>query len=61
MLEHLGEEDAARRIARAVADFEGDVAVLRHQRSHSRDSRKVVMPITPTKKIWMDGHVRRLG
>ena len=28
MLEHLGEEDAARRIARAVADFEGDAAVL---------------------------------
>jgi 3-isopropylmalate dehydrogenase len=28
MLEHLGEEDAARRIARAVADFEGDVAAL---------------------------------
>ncbi|MCU1362566.1 MAG: leuB [Acidimicrobiaceae bacterium] len=28
MLEHLGEEDAARRIARAVADFEGDAALL---------------------------------
>jgi 3-isopropylmalate dehydrogenase len=28
MLEHLGEFDAARRIARAVADFDGDVAVL---------------------------------
>jgi len=28
MLEHLGEDDAARRIARAVADFDGDVAAL---------------------------------
>jgi 3-isopropylmalate dehydrogenase len=28
MLEHLGEFDAARRIARAVADFDGDVAAL---------------------------------
>jgi 3-isopropylmalate dehydrogenase len=28
MLEHLGEADAARRIARAVADFDGDVAAL---------------------------------
>ena len=28
MLEHLGEVDAARRVARAVLDFEGDVAVL---------------------------------
>jgi 3-isopropylmalate dehydrogenase len=28
MLEHLGESKAASRIARAVADFEGDVAVL---------------------------------
>ena len=28
MLEHLGEFDAARRIARAVADFDGDVAEL---------------------------------
>ncbi len=28
MLEHLGEADAARRIAHAVADFEGDVAAL---------------------------------
>jgi 3-isopropylmalate dehydrogenase len=28
MLEHLGETEAASRIARAVADFEGDVAVL---------------------------------
>jgi 3-isopropylmalate dehydrogenase len=28
MLEHLGEDDAALRIAQAVADFEGDVAVL---------------------------------
>jgi 3-isopropylmalate dehydrogenase len=28
MLEHLGEVDAAMRIARAVADFEGDVAAL---------------------------------
>ena len=28
MLEHLGEGDAARRIARAVADFDGDVAAL---------------------------------
>jgi len=28
MLEHLGESTAASRIARAVADFEGDVAVL---------------------------------
>ena len=28
MLEHLGEVDAARRIARAVADFDGDVAAL---------------------------------
>jgi 3-isopropylmalate dehydrogenase len=28
MLEHLGEVDAARRIAFAVADFEGDVAAL---------------------------------
>ena len=28
MLEHLGEVDAARRVARAVADFEGDVAAL---------------------------------
>jgi 3-isopropylmalate dehydrogenase len=28
MLEHLGERDAAARIARAVADFRGDVAVL---------------------------------
>ena len=28
MLEHLGEDEAARRIARAVADFEGDVAAL---------------------------------
>lgn len=28
MLEHLGEEDAARRLARAVADFDGDVAAL---------------------------------
>jgi 3-isopropylmalate dehydrogenase len=28
MLEHLGEAEAARRIARAVADFDGDVAAL---------------------------------
>jgi len=28
MLEHLGEVDAARRVAQAVADFEGDVAAL---------------------------------
>jgi 3-isopropylmalate dehydrogenase len=28
MLQHLGEDDAARRIATAVADFDGDVAVL---------------------------------
>jgi len=28
MLEHLDEVDAARRIARAVADFDGDVAAL---------------------------------
>ena len=28
MLEHLGEVEAARRIAQAVADFDGDVAVL---------------------------------
>jgi 3-isopropylmalate dehydrogenase len=28
MLEHLGEDDAARRIASAVADFDGDVAAL---------------------------------
>ncbi len=28
MLEHLGEHDAARRIAQAVADFEGDVIAL---------------------------------
>ncbi len=28
MLEHLGEHDAARRIAHAVADFDGDVAAL---------------------------------
>ena len=28
MLEHLGESDAARRIATAVADFDGDVAAL---------------------------------
>jgi hypothetical protein len=28
MLEHLGEADAAQRIAQAVADFEGDVAAL---------------------------------
>jgi 3-isopropylmalate dehydrogenase len=28
MLEHLGEVDAAQRIARAVADFDGDVATL---------------------------------
>ncbi|MFY9782102.1 MAG: 3-isopropylmalate dehydrogenase [Acidimicrobiales bacterium] len=28
MLEHLGEDDAARRIGVAVADFEGDLAVL---------------------------------
>jgi len=28
LLEHLGEEDAARRIAGAVADFDGDVAAL---------------------------------
>ena len=28
MLEHLGEEDAAQRVARAVADFDGDVAAL---------------------------------
>src|SRR5487761_2445873 len=28
MLEHLGEDDAAGRIARAVADFNGDVAAL---------------------------------
>lgn len=28
MLEHLGEDDAAGRIARAVADFSGDVAAL---------------------------------
>ncbi len=28
MLEHLGEHDAARRIATAVADFDGEVAVL---------------------------------
>jgi len=28
MLEHLGESTAASRVARAVADFEGDVAVL---------------------------------
>jgi 3-isopropylmalate dehydrogenase len=28
MLEHLGETEAARRIARAVADFDGDVAAL---------------------------------
>jgi 3-isopropylmalate dehydrogenase len=28
MLEHLGEVDAARRVARAVADFTGDVAAL---------------------------------
>jgi 3-isopropylmalate dehydrogenase len=28
MLEHLGEVDAARRIARAVADFDGDVGAL---------------------------------
>jgi len=28
MLEHLGEDEAAQRIARAVADFDGDVAVL---------------------------------
>ncbi len=28
MLDHLGEVDAARRIARAVADFEGDVTAL---------------------------------
>jgi len=28
MLEHLGEEDAARRIARAVEDFDGDVTAL---------------------------------
>jgi 3-isopropylmalate dehydrogenase len=28
MLEHLGEDDAARRVAAAVADFEGDVGVL---------------------------------
>jgi 3-isopropylmalate dehydrogenase len=28
MLEHLGEVDAARRVARAVADFKGDVATL---------------------------------
>ena len=28
MLEHVGELDAARRIARAVADFDGDVGAL---------------------------------
>ena len=28
MLEHLGELDAARRLARAVADFDGDVTSL---------------------------------
>ena len=28
MLEHLGESEAARRLARAVADFDGDVATL---------------------------------
>ena len=28
MLEHIGETEAARRIARAVADFEGDVTSL---------------------------------
>jgi len=28
MLEHLDEQDAASRIARAVQDFKGDVAVL---------------------------------
>ena len=28
MLEHLGEDDAAARIARAVADFDGDAAML---------------------------------
>jgi isocitrate/isopropylmalate dehydrogenase len=28
MLEHLGEHDAARRVARAVADFDGDVTSL---------------------------------
>ncbi len=28
MLEHLGEADAARRVARAVADFDGDVLAL---------------------------------
>jgi isocitrate/isopropylmalate dehydrogenase len=28
MLEHLGETEAATRIARAVRDFDGDVAVL---------------------------------
>jgi hypothetical protein len=28
MLEHLGETEAAQRIARVVADFEGDVTSL---------------------------------
>jgi isocitrate/isopropylmalate dehydrogenase len=28
MLEHLGEDEAAQRIARAVADFDGDAVVL---------------------------------
>jgi hypothetical protein len=28
MLEHLGEDEAAARIARAVRDFEGDAAIL---------------------------------
>jgi hypothetical protein len=28
MLEHLGEDEAAQRIARAVADFDGDVTAL---------------------------------
>ena len=56
MLEHLGEADAAARIARAVQDFDGDVAALGTRGDHETTNGEVVnAELTPTKKIWMDG------
>ncbi len=61
MLEHLGETEAATRIARAVADFEGDVALLGTSGVSAQLQESVVDAHHPHEKIWMDGTLRRLG
>jgi isocitrate/isopropylmalate dehydrogenase len=61
MLEHLGEVDAARRIARAVADFEDDVGRPRHEGVVKQIRGEVVNAHHPHQEDLDGRHARRLG